>query len=123
VFAIKNSKSILPAVRRGVAGFLWRGGPDNRGAAGAENSKAEDTPRYPHKFSHRICINLRGPPDRPWGEVPTPGPPASYTPGSTYTVANSCLLHINLIRDLGVTVDSCLKFDKHVSLYTSLFTP
>jgi hypothetical protein len=29
---------------RGVAGFLWLGGPDNRGAAGAENLRAEGTP-------------------------------------------------------------------------------
>jgi hypothetical protein len=54
------------------------GGPDNRGAAGAEYSRAEGTPRTPQKFSHRICTNLRGPPDRPRG-VRTPGP-ASYAP-------------------------------------------
>jgi hypothetical protein len=53
--------------RRGVAGFLWLGGPDNRGAVGAENSTAEGTLGTPHKFSHRICTNLRGPPDPPWG--------------------------------------------------------
>ena len=33
-----------------------------------------------------------------------------------YTLANSYILHVNLIRDLGVTVDSNLKFDKHISL-------
>jgi hypothetical protein len=35
---------------RGVAGFLWLGGPDTRGAAGAGNSGAEGTPRYPTNF-------------------------------------------------------------------------
>jgi hypothetical protein len=30
----------------------------------------------PHKFSHRICRNLRGPPDRPWGS----GPPGQLCP-------------------------------------------
>jgi hypothetical protein len=52
---------------RGVAGILWLGGTDNRGAVGAENSTAEGTLGTPHKFSHRICTNLRGPPDRRWG--------------------------------------------------------
>jgi hypothetical protein len=36
-------------------------------------------PRGYPKFSHRICTNLRGPPDRPWG-VRTPGPPRPATP-------------------------------------------
>jgi hypothetical protein len=33
--------------------------------------------RHPHKFSHRICTNLRGPPDRRWGgpDPWTPPPP------------------------------------------------
>jgi hypothetical protein len=30
-------------VTRGVVGILWLGGPDNRGAVGAENSTAEGT--------------------------------------------------------------------------------
>jgi hypothetical protein len=44
--------------------------------------------------------------------------PKIYSSDHTYTLANSCLSHVNLIRDLGVTVDSSLKFDKHVSLIT-----
>jgi hypothetical protein len=65
---------------RGVAGFLWLGGPDNRGAVGAENSTAEGTlGNPPPKFSHRIFTNLKGPPDRPWG-VRTPGRPRPATP-------------------------------------------
>jgi hypothetical protein len=65
---------------RGVAGFLWLGGPDNRGAAGDENSRAEGTPRYPTtnfliefvqiSGVHLIVPGGSGPPD----------PPASYAP-------------------------------------------
>jgi hypothetical protein len=33
-------------------------------------------------------------------------------------LADSCLSHVDSIRDLGFTVDSSLKFDKHVSLIT-----
>jgi hypothetical protein len=66
---------------RGVAGFLWLGGPENRGAVGAENSTAEGTLGTPHKFSHRIFANLRGTPDRPWGGSGPPDPPASYAAG------------------------------------------
>jgi hypothetical protein len=63
---------------RGVAGFCgW--GPDNLGAAGAENSRAEGTPWYPHKFSHRICTNLRVHLIVPGGSGP-PDPPVSYMP-------------------------------------------
>jgi hypothetical protein len=50
---------------RGVAGFLWLG------VQTIEAPQAGTTTAgYPHKFSHRICTNLRGPPDRPWGPDP-----------------------------------------------------
>jgi hypothetical protein len=42
--------------------------------------------------------------------------PKIYPSDYTYTPANSCLPNVDFIRDLGVTVDSNLKLDKHVSL-------
>ena len=39
-----------------------------------------------------------------------------YPCDHTYTLASSILSHVDFIRDLGVTVDSNLKFDKHISL-------
>ena len=41
-----------------------------------------------------------------------------YPCDHTYTLASSILSHVDFIRDLGVTVDSNLKFDKHISLIT-----
>jgi hypothetical protein len=41
-----------------------------------------------------------------------------YPSDHIYMLADSCLSHVDSIRDLGVTVDSSLKFDKHVSLIT-----
>jgi hypothetical protein len=41
--AIWHSAKSYSVKARGVAGFLWLGGPDNRGAVGAENSTAEGT--------------------------------------------------------------------------------
>jgi hypothetical protein len=35
-----------------------------------------------------------------------------------YMLADSCLSHVDTICDLGVTVDSSFKFDKHVPLIT-----
>jgi hypothetical protein len=42
--------------------------------------------------------------------------PKIYPSDHTYTLANSYLSNVNLIHDLGVIVDSSLKFDIHVSL-------
>jgi hypothetical protein len=42
--------------------------------------------------------------------------PKIYPSDHWYTLANSYLSNVNLIRDLGVSVDSNFKFDKHVSL-------
>ena len=42
--------------------------------------------------------------------------PKIYPSDHTYTLTNNHLSNVNLIRDLGVTVDSNLKFDKHISL-------
>jgi hypothetical protein len=42
--------------------------------------------------------------------------PKIYPSDHTYTLINNCLSNVNFIRDLGVTVDSNLKFDKHISL-------
>jgi hypothetical protein len=39
---------------RGVAGILWLGGPDNRGAVGAENSTADGTLGTPQIFSSNL---------------------------------------------------------------------
>jgi hypothetical protein len=44
--------------------------------------------------------------------------PNIYSFYHTYMLASSCLSHVNLVRDLGVTMDSSLKFEKHVSLIT-----
>jgi hypothetical protein len=49
------------------------GGPDNRGAAGAENSTTEGTLGTPHIFSSNL-YKSQGPPDSPWGSGP-PDPP------------------------------------------------
>jgi hypothetical protein len=65
-----------------IQGCSWvfvAGGSRQSRRRSAENSTAEGTLGTPHKFSHRICTNLRGPPDRPWG-VRTPGPPRPATP-------------------------------------------
>jgi hypothetical protein len=57
-------------------------------AEGVQTIEAPQAPRIrepkvplgtPHKFSHRICTNLKGPPDRPWGGVRIPGPPRPAT--------------------------------------------
>jgi hypothetical protein len=75
---ISNKPLYQAGAQLGFCG--WRG-PDNRGAAGAENSRAEVPLGTPPKFSHRICTNLRGPPDRHWGGGSgPPDPPGQLRP-------------------------------------------
>jgi hypothetical protein len=66
-------------VTRGVAGFLWLG---VQTIEAPYRRREFDSRKYPigtpDKFSHRICKNLRGPPDRRCMGGPDPGPPASY---------------------------------------------
>jgi hypothetical protein len=79
--ACGRTDPLLTIVRPwGVAGFLWLGGSRQ---SRRRRRREFESRRYPigtpDKFSHRICTNLRGPPDRPWG-VRTPGPPRPATP-------------------------------------------
>lgn len=44
--------------------------------------------------------------------------PNIYSSNRTYTLAYSCLSHVNLIHNLGITIHRRLKLDKHVFLIT-----
>jgi hypothetical protein len=68
-------------------------------------------PRYPtHKFSHRICTNLKGPPDRRWG-VRTPGPPRPATPLTVdLIISDSCRIF-------------CYALPSATSLFKEIFRP
>jgi hypothetical protein len=91
VFIVNNSSRLRANCLR-IKAFIYKDAIQGRSWAfvvgGSRQSRrrrrrefdSRRYPRYSHKFSHRICTNLRGPPDRPWLSGPSPRLATSLTP-------------------------------------------